>query len=79
MRRRLANSAPKSGDTEYFEAQVAALLGQRDRALTWLGTAMELGAKAWDVVNEGDATPSMDPDFAVLRGLTKFQRVVALW
>jgi tetratricopeptide (TPR) repeat protein len=79
LRRRLAISFPKDGEAQYFEAHVAALLGQQARAITWLGTAMELGAKKWEVVEEGDATPSIDPDFAGLRGLSMFQRAVALW
>jgi hypothetical protein len=69
---------PRDGETQYFDAHVAALLGEPDRALQFLGTAIERGS-TWDVVETSDATPSIDPDFAPLRGLPKFKRIVALW
>jgi tetratricopeptide (TPR) repeat protein len=79
LRYRLAGSVPKDGETEYFEARVAALLGQEARALEFLSAAVERGVGTSDIVEEGGPTPSIDPDFAGLRDLQKFQRIVARW
>jgi len=33
----------------------------------------------WEVMDDGDAAPSIDPDFARLRGLPGFRRAVGFW
>ena len=63
----------------YFDARVAALLGQRDRALEFLGKAVARGAQAEEFIMDGDPAPSMDPDFADLRGSPAFKTAVGRW
>jgi len=40
---------------------------------------VRLGAHVWEVMDEGDAAPSMDPDFAGLRGSARFRKAVGFW
>ena len=63
----------------YFDARVAALLGQRDRALELLANAVARGAQAEEYIMDGDPAPSMDPDFADLRGSRAFKTAVGRW
>jgi hypothetical protein len=64
---------------EYFDARVAALRGERDRALQLLATAVGHGAQADEFIMDGDAAPSMDPDFASLRESPAFRAAVGRW
>jgi len=66
-------------DEKYFEARTLAWLGQPDRALRFLADAVSHGAQVWEVMDDGDAAPSIDPDFARLRGLPGFRRAVGFW
>lgn len=54
----------------YNAAALRARLGERDRALAWLDSALAAGFS-------GDSTLRTDPDFAPLRGDSAFQRRVA--
>jgi hypothetical protein len=66
-------------DSQYFEARVAAARGQPDRALVFLADAVKNGAQVWQLMEEGGALPSMEPDFAELRGLPAFRKAVGFW
>jgi len=66
-------------EAQYFEARVAAIRGQSERSLEFLAEAVRLGAHVWEVMDEGDAAPSMDPDFAGLRGSARFRKAVGFW
>jgi hypothetical protein len=60
-------------------ARVAAARGQPDRALVFLADAVKNGAQVWQLMEEGGALPSMEPDFAELRGLPAFRKAVGFW
>jgi hypothetical protein len=51
---------------------VAAILGDNENALTLFSEAVQKGAQAEELVTEGDAAASMEPDFAALRQFTRF-------
>jgi tetratricopeptide (TPR) repeat protein len=79
LRTVLQRSVGTRAEKAYFDATVAALLGQKGQAIELLNSAISLGAQIWEVMAEGDAAPSMNPDFVGLRELPAYQRVVALW
>jgi tetratricopeptide (TPR) repeat protein len=64
---------------QYFEARVAAVLGDNESALTLLSDAVQKGAQAEEQVTQGDAAASMEPDFAVLRHSTAFRMALGRW
>jgi hypothetical protein len=64
---------------QYFEARVAALRGESERAINYLAAAVSLGVLADEVVTGGEAPPSMDPDFAALRGTPAFKVAAGRW
>ena len=66
-------------DEHYFDARTLALLGQPDLALRFLADGVRDGAQVWQIMEEGDAAPSMDPDFARLRGSPQFRKAVGVW
>jgi tetratricopeptide (TPR) repeat protein len=79
MRERLHGLSVNPADSQYFEARVAAARGQPDRALVFLADAVKNGAQVWQLMEEGGALPSMEPDFAKLRGLPAFRKAVGFW
>ena len=79
IRVRLDSLHVNPAEAEYFEARVAALRGQRDWALRLLSKAVDHGAQVWQIMEEGDAAPSMDPDFTRLRGSPEFRKAVGVW
>jgi hypothetical protein len=79
LRAMLERSVGTRAEKAYFDATVAALLGQKGHAIELLDSAIGLGAQIWEVMAEGDAAPSMNPDFAALRGMPAYRKVVALW
>jgi tetratricopeptide (TPR) repeat protein len=79
IRRLLGTPAVNPADLVYFEARIAAVRGDGDRAVRFLADAVKRGAHVWQVMDEGDAAPSMDPDFARLRGSREFRRAVGFW
>jgi tetratricopeptide (TPR) repeat protein len=79
IRSELHASSMNPAIAQYFEARVAAVAGQRDRALELLATAISLGVLAEEFVMNGDAAPSMDPDFSALRAAPAFRTAVGFW
>jgi hypothetical protein len=45
----------------------------------FLADAVKNGAQVWQLMEEGGALPSMEPDFAELRGLPAFRKAVGFW
>lgn len=79
IRSHLHASSMNPAISQYFEARVAAVGGQRDRALELLATAISLGVLAEEFIMNGDAAPSMDPDFSALRAAPAFRSAVGSW
>jgi len=79
IRDRLHGLTVAPAEEEYFEARVAAARGETDNALRFLADAVKQGAQVWKVMEEGGAIPSMDPDFARLRGSPEFRKAVGFW
>jgi DNA-binding SARP family transcriptional activator len=79
IRSLLDTPAVNPADLQYLEARIAAVRGDSDRAVRFLADAVKRGAHVWQVMDEGDAAPSMDPDFARLRGSREFRRAAGFW
>ena len=79
IRDRLHGLNVPPAEEEYFDARVAAVRGGKDSALEPLADAMRHGAQVWNVMEEGWSIPSIDPDFARLRGSPEFRKAVGFW
>ncbi len=75
----LRDSSVNPAIAEYFEARVAAIAGDDDRALELLLQAVRDGAQADELVTQGDAAASMEPDFARLRRSPAFRTALGRW
>jgi DNA-binding SARP family transcriptional activator len=75
----LQRSSVNPAILQYFEARVAAVLGDNESALKLLSDAVQKGAQAEELVTQGDAAASMDPDFAALRSSPAFRTALGRW
>lgn len=79
LRRLLQNSRPNPALMRYLDARVAAVRGDNETARSLLSDAVSLGAQAEELVMDGDAAASMEPEFAVLRGSAMFRTAIGRW
>jgi hypothetical protein len=75
----LNSSAVNPAIARYFEARVAAIRGDGETALRLLSNAVSAGAQADELLTEGDAAASMEPDFAPFRGSAVFRAALGRW
>jgi tetratricopeptide (TPR) repeat protein len=75
----LQRSSVNPAILQYFEARVAAVLGDNENALKLWSDAVQKGAHAEELVTQGGAAASMEPDFAALRYSAAFRTALGRW